>query len=66
MQRPQVFIGLIYLVAGLLFSVNSASHRSGETHWGYALTGITCIVMSGKFLGLPLDRNNFKQPGRLD
>jgi len=24
-----------------------------ETHWGYALTGITCIIVGAKFLGLP-------------
>ncbi len=57
MQRPSVFIGLVYLVVGLLFAFNSAPRSGAETHWGYALTGITCLILSGKFLGLPLNRD---------
>lgn len=66
MQRPQVFLGLVYLCLGIFFSFHSARGYSQETHWGYALTGIACLFISGRFLGLPLDRNPFKQPGRLD
>jgi len=55
MRLPHGVIGLVYLVSGLVFAFNSANHSgSTETHWGYALTGITCLVIAAKFLGLPL------------
>jgi hypothetical protein len=54
MPLPPAVSGCVFTAIGLCFAYNSAS-RTGvmETHWGYALTGITCIIVGAKFLGLP-------------
>src|SRR3954469_14656295 len=51
------FVGLAYLVGGTFFAYNSAPHGGPETHWGYALTGITCLVVAARFLGMPPGRD---------
>jgi hypothetical protein len=55
MPFPRGLIGLVYSIVGLLFAFNSAPNSS-TTHWGYALTGITCLIIGAKFLGMPLNR----------
>ncbi len=57
MRIPQSILGLVYLISGFAFAINSAPHSGTETHWGYALTGITCLIISAKFLGLPSNRD---------
>ena len=58
MRIPQSILGLVYLISGLWFAYNSAPpHSSSETRWGYALTGITCLIVGARFFGCPLNRH---------
>ena len=67
MRIPQGILGLIYLVAGILFAFNSAPRSGTDTHWGFALTGITCLIIGAKFLGLPSNRDALvAKPGKPD
>lgn len=53
MPRLSGFSGPIFLLVGLFFAFQSAPRNGAETHWGYALTGITCLILSARLLGLP-------------
>ena len=56
-----VSVGLI--VAGLFFTANSArSYSSHETHWGYTLTGLTCILLGTGFAFLIWNRSTGPRP----
>ena len=57
MRFPQGILGLIFVIGGLLFAYNSAPHSGPDTHWGFALTGITCLIIGAKFFGFPQVRD---------
>lgn len=51
-----VSIGLI--VAGFLFAASSANtYRNGETIWGFAVTGLVCIIFGSTFALLIWNRS---------
>ena len=45
-------IGVLFIVAGLWFSYNSQASNRDETRWGYASTGILCLLIGAGFAGL--------------
>ena len=45
-----------YFFVGLIFCFGSRSHGGNETHWGYTLSGITCLILASWFVTLHLNR----------
>lgn len=48
MQHSPYQVANGYAVVGLAFSLFSYDRPNG-THWGYALAGVACLVLSGWF-----------------
>jgi hypothetical protein len=61
-RPPQVMPWLIsvgLIIAGLTFSAYSSGRHSSssETHWGYTLTGLTCLLLGTAFAYLIWSRD---------
>ena len=66
MQATALSVSAWYFFMGLFFSLFSSNHAGNGTHWGYALSGMTCLIIAAWFATLHVRQDSPAGKGSLE